>query len=77
MCFTGVFHSRCSFETLSAIGTVGLTKGITPELPFLFKTGNNIVDVCRSFGELDGIMAIVERSTAKQIRNPVEKIIVG
>lgn len=65
------------FETLSAIGTVGLTKGITPELPLFSKLAIILLMYAGRLGSLTVFMAIVERSTAKQIRNPIEKIIVG
>ncbi len=67
----------CLFETASAIGTVGLTVGITPELGFVSR---GILIALMYFGRVGGLtllfaaMAPRQRTTAKF---PQEKITVG
>ncbi len=65
------------YECFSAIGTVGLSVGITRDLePFsrfiiiaLMYTGR--------VGSLTVFMAVAEKKTVKHLRNPVEKVIIG
>ena len=67
----------CIFETISAIGTVGLTMGITPSLSFL---SHIILIVLMFFGRVGGltlVYAAVNSKNADVSQRPVEKIIVG
>jgi trk system potassium uptake protein TrkH len=73
----GLPMKDCVFETASAIGTVGLTLGITPSLGFL---SHLILIVLMFFGRVGGltvIYAAVADCTADMSRRPVEKINVG
>ena len=67
----------CLFETVSAIGTVGLSLGITPFLGF---TSHLILILLMFFGRVGGltlIYAAVNINSADISQRPVEKIIVG
>ena len=67
----------CLFETASAIGTVGLTLGITPGLGGLSRT---VLEILMFFGRVGGLTimyaAISSRETEVS-QYPVEKITVG
>ena len=65
------------FESASAIGTVGLTLGITPTLSSLSKI---ILIILMFFGRLGGltlIYATLGEGKQQHYKYPVEKIIVG
>ncbi|MBR4132819.1 MAG: Trk family potassium uptake protein [Oscillospiraceae bacterium] len=67
----------CLFETASAIGTVGLSLGITPSLSFLSRL---VLIGLMFFGRVGGltlIYAAVSSRAADVSQRPVEKIIVG
>ena len=67
----------CLFETASAIGTVGLSKGITPNLGLL---SHSILIVLMFFGRVGGltlIYAAVNVNSSEVSHRPVEKINVG
>ena len=67
----------CLFETASAIGTVGLTLGITPSLG----TASHIILIVMMFlgrvGGLTVIYAAVSGSKSNLSKLPQEKITVG
>ena len=65
------------FETASAIGTVGLTLGITPSLGI---ASQMILTVLMFFGRVGGltlIFAAFSKSGTEHSRYPQEKITVG
>lgn len=65
------------FETASAIGTVGLTLGVTPELGIISKL---ILIMLMYFGRVGGltlIFAAISGKNAKILKYPQEKITVG
>lgn len=67
----------CLFETASAIGTVGLTLGITPSLGIISKL---VLIALMFFGRVGGltlIFAAVSKKTVDISQYPVEKITVG
>ena len=67
----------CLFETASAIGTVGLTLGITSTLGFISKI---ILITLMFFGRLGGltlIYATLGEGKKQHYKYPLEKIIVG
>lgn len=83
--FSGVFISRtehlpmltCLFETSSAIGTVGLTLGITTKLSMLSK---GILMLLMFFGRVGGltlIYAALPSSGNSKSRQPLENISIG
>ncbi len=67
----------CLFESLSAIGTVGLTMGITPELGDFSKLCLMILMYGGRLGSVTLAMAIVRRKIIPKIRYPQEKITLG
>ena len=67
-----------AFETLSAIGTVGLSTGITRELNTFSRLIITLLMYSGRVGSLTLAMAILERMSKKtNLRNPEEKIIIG
>ncbi len=67
----------CLFETVSAIGTVGLSMGITPSLGPVSRL---VLILLMFFGRVGGltlIYAAIHRNPSNVSRRPVEKIIVG
>lgn len=64
------------FEAISAIGTVGLSRGITPELPLLSKMVIAFLMYSGRIGSLSVAMAMVNPEHSP-IKNPAEKIIIG
>lgn len=67
----------CIFETASAIGTVGLSLGITPDLGIL---SHLILILLMFFGRVGGltlIYAALSNKTSEISQCPVEKIMVG
>lgn len=65
------------FEVSSAVGTVGLTRGITPLLSVASKL---ILCLTMFFGRMGGltlILAIAERQPSAKIERPYEKILLG
>ena len=67
----------CLFETVSAIGTVGLSMGITPSLGHVSRL---ILILLMFFGRVGGltlIYAAIHSNPVNISRRPVEKIIVG
>ena len=67
----------CLFEAISAIGTVGLTVGITPTLGAFSKFCLIILMYCGRLGSIAVAMAIVRRRIIPKISYPEEKIIIG
>ena len=65
------------FEALSALGTVGMTRGITRELGALSRLGLIVGMYVGRVGSLSVAMAFVERGRVDRLRKPVEKIILG
>ena len=67
----------CLFETASAIGTVGLSLGITTQLGFVSRL---ILILLMFFGRVGGltlIFAALSQKAAKSSKYPQEKITVG
>lgn len=69
--------STCLFETASAIGTVGLTLGITPELGVISQTILMILMFLGRVGALTLIYAALSGSGKKISKLPQEKMMVG
>ena len=73
----GLPLSCCLFETASAIGTVGLTLGITPTLGILSRT---VLEALMFFGRVGGLTlmyAAVNSRETEPSQFHVEKITVG
>lgn len=66
-----------TFEVLSAIGTVGLSRGITAMLSGVSKGILVSLMYLGRVGSLSVAMAFIEQKQMTGLRNPVEKIIIG
>lgn len=76
-CADGVPFMDAMFETASAVGTVGLTLGITPELGLVSRL---VLTALMFFGRVGGLTLIFAATSAKQTnlsRMPQEKVTVG
>ncbi len=65
------------FETFSAIGTVGMTTGITRELLPISQFVIIFLMYCGRVGSLSFATAISSRQPQPPVRDPVEKITIG
>lgn len=65
------------FETFSAIGTVGMTTGITRDLVPLSRIIIIILMYCGRIGSLSFALAFTQRKKIAHIQQPVERITVG
>ena len=75
----GLPFSICLYETASAVGTVGLTLGITPQLGIISQLVLISLMFCGRVGGLTIIYAAISRSKAKNniSKFPQERITVG
>ena len=73
----GLPFATCLFETASAIGTVGLTLGITPGLGVISQIILMILMFLGRVGGLTLIYAALSGSGKKIAKLPQEKITVG
>lgn len=74
------FHvTDALYEVLSGIGTVGLTRGITPTLPALSKIVIILLMYAGRVGSLAVVMAMSVKGdrTHSRIKNVTEKVIIG
>lgn len=69
--------SQCLFETASAVGTVGLTLGITPELGIFSQIILIILMFCGRVGGLTLIYAAISNAKKNMSKYPLERITVG
>lgn len=69
--------SNIAFEVLSAIGTVGMSTGITSQLIWTSKLIIITLMFCGRVGSLAVIMAVASNKNSAHVKNPVEKIIIG
>ena len=65
------------FEVLSAIGTVGMTTGITRDLNVISKLIIILLMYCGRLGSLSFALVFAKKGSANSLRLPQEKIIVG
>ncbi len=72
----GIGAADALFEALSAIGTVGLSKGITPNLTAPSKAAVIVMMYIGRVGSLSVLMAMTDRRIKTRILNVEEKIIV-
>lgn len=73
---TGNFLDLC-FEVVSAFGTVGLTRGITPNLSFYGKVTICVVMFIGRVGILTLLIAISKKSKQNNYSYPEEYVVVG
>lgn len=77
LCVQGFPLKDSLFEAISAIGTVGLSTGITAQLPNLSKLTIILLMYSGRVGSLSVAMAMSRRTMVARIRNTPEKIILG
>ncbi len=65
------------FETASAIGTVGMTTGITRDLANASRLIIAFLMFCGRVGSVSFALALMEKKAAPPIKNPREKITIG
>ena len=65
------------FETFSAIGTVGMTTGITRDLLPISKFLIVLLMYCGRIGSLSFALAFTQQKKAAPVKNPVERITIG
>jgi trk system potassium uptake protein TrkH len=65
------------FEVVSAVGTVGLSTGITPFLGGLSRVVLALLMYAGRVGGLTLMLALAEKRVKVQARRPSEKILIG
>lgn len=65
------------FEVFSAIGTVGMTTGITRDLSMISKLILMLLMYCGRIGSMTFAMSFIEKRKSAPVKFPVEKITVG
>ena len=73
----GLPLGACLFETASAVGTVGLTLGITPQLGVLSQCILMVLMFLGRVGGLTIIFAAINGVDKKMSKKPMEDITVG
>lgn len=74
---SGTLISDVLFEVYSAIGTVGMSTGITRELTDVSRIIISLLMYCGRVGSMTFALAFTERKTAAHVSLPEEKITVG
>jgi len=77
LCLQGTHFTDACFECLSAIGTVGLTVGITSGLPALSRVALILLMYIGRIGSMSIFLAVRNKTTAPKLRDPIGKIIVA
>ena len=65
------------FECTSAIGTVGMTTGITRDLATASRLIIAFLMFCGRVGSISFALALMEKKAAPPVKNPREKITIG
>ena len=77
LCVQGVSLDDALFEAISAIGTVGLTRGLTPSLQPLSKLAVLLLMFAGRVGSMSVAMAVTRDRPQAKLRNVPEKILIG
>ena len=77
LCVQGVSLDDALFEAFSAIGTVGLTRGLTPSLQPLSKLAVLLLMFAGRVGSMSVAMAVTRDRPQAKLRNVPEKILIG
>ena len=77
LCAQGQELDRSAFECLSAIGTVGLSTGITGTLRPLSRVAVILLMYAGRVGSLTVFLAVARTNRGWKLKNPIGKIIVG
>jgi trk system potassium uptake protein TrkH len=65
------------FEVFSAIGTVGMSTGVTRDLNSVSRVVIILLMYCGRVGSLSFAVAFARRNTTVRVRSPKEKVVVG
>ena len=74
---TDIALSDVLFEVCSALGTVGITAGLTPGLPILCKIVLMLLMYCGRMGSLTFALVFTENRKNSLLQKPVERIPIG
>lgn len=77
LCLQGISLDSALFEAISAVGTVGLTRGVTPYLPELSKLAVLLLMFAGRVGSMSVAMAVTRDRPQPKLRNIPEKILIG
>lgn len=77
LCVQGVPLAGALFEAVSAMGTVGLSLGVTPGLPDLSKFTVLLMMFAGRVGSMSVAMAVTRSRPLPRVRNIPEKILIG
>lgn len=77
LCVQGISLDGALFEAISAIGTVGLTRGVTSRLPALSKTVVLLMMFAGRVGSMSVAMAVTRNKPQPKLRNVPEQILIG
>lgn len=77
LCLQGISLDSALFEAISAVGTVGLTRGVTPYLPGLSKLAVLLLMFSGRVGSMSVAMAVTRDKPQPKLRNIPEKILIG
>ncbi|MEA4934410.1 MAG: potassium transporter TrkG, partial [Lawsonibacter sp.] len=77
LCAQGQPLTDSTFECFSAIGTVGLSTGITATLSPLSRIAIILLMYAGRVGSLSVFMAVARQTNCGKLRNPVGKVVVG
>lgn len=77
LCLQGISLDSALFEAISAVGTVGLTRGVTPYLPALSKMAILLLMFSGRVGSMSVAMAVTRDKPQPKLRNIPEKILIG
>ena len=77
LCLQGVTLDDALFESISAMGTVGLTRGVTPTLPTLSKLVVALMMFAGRVGSMSVAMAITRDRPTPKRRSVAESILIG
>ena len=77
LCLQGISLDDALFEAVSAIGTVGLSRGVTASLPELSKWAVLLMMFAGRVGSMSVAMAVTRERPQPKRRNVPEKILIG
>ncbi|SFP74816.1 trk system potassium uptake protein TrkH [Oscillibacter sp. PC13] len=77
LCLQGISLDDALFEAISAIGTVGLTRGITPQLPVASRIAVILLMFVGRVGSMSVAAAVTPDRPVPKLRNIPEKILIG
>lgn len=77
LCLQGISLDSALFEAISAVGTVGLSRGVTPHLPALSKVTVLLLMFAGRVGSMSVAMAVTRNKPQPKLRNIPEKILIG